>query len=552
MSRARFRAAALLLPLCALPLLLGCAKRERPVDAGLRDQVLLIGNLSEPKDLDPHVVTGVSENNIIAALLEGLVAEDPVDLHPVPGVAERWEVSPDGLEYTFHLRADARWSNGDPVRAGDFVFAFRRILSPGLGSSYAYMLFCLTNAAAFHAGKTTDFNEVGAAAIDERTLRLKLGAPTPYLLSLLTHSSWFPVHPPTILKFGPIDRIGAAWTQPGSFVGNGPFTLETWEPSRKIVVRKSATYWDRDRVRLNAIHFYPLGDHKLEERAFLAGQLHITGTMPIDRIEHYRKERPEWVRINPYLGVYYYLLNVRRPPLDDVRVRRALAMAVDRDQITRYVTRGGEDAAHSFVPHGIGSYAAEASIPSDTNAARRLLAEAGYPEGKGFPPIELLYNTSDAHERIAQAIQQMWKRALNVDLQLVNMEWKVYLANTEEGKYFVARAGWIGDYVDPNSFLNLWVTGGGNNRTGWSDPEYDRLIAEAARTGDNARRYELFRQAERILLEQAPVIPIYFYRSKSLVHPAVRGWNPNILDHHPCKHVYLEASADEKKTVAPQ
>ena len=518
----------------------GCARRETPVEIGNREQILHLGNGSEPKDLDPHIVTGVPEHNIIAALREGLVAEDPVDLHPVPGVAERWTVSADGRRYTFHLRADARWSNGDPVTAADFVFSYRRILSPNLGSAYAYMLFCLENAAAFNAGDLADFAQVGVHARDDRTLELRLAHGTPYFLSLLNHYSWFPVHPPTILARGAIDQLGTKWTRPEHHVGNGPFILDTWAPGKVITVRKSDTYWDRATVRLQGIRFYPIGDHNIEDRAFRAGQLHVTGTVPIDRVRWYREHNPAVLRTDPYLGCYYYLFNTRRPPLDDARVRRALAMAVDRRQIVDHVTQGGEAPAHHFTPPGTAGYTARAHLPDDVDGARALLAAAGYPDGRGLPAIELLYNTSEAHARIAQAIQQMWKTRLGINVSLVNMEWKVYLANTESGTYDIARAGWIGDYVDPNTFLDMWVTGGGNNRAGWSNPQYDALISEATATVDPAARREIFQQAEAILMQEAPILPIYFYQSKSLIHPAVRGWNPTLLDHHPYKHVYLE------------
>jgi len=528
--------------LCAAFLGQGCAARERTVDAATREGVLLLGNLSEPKDLDPHVVTGVTEFNIISALLEGLVAEHPTDLSPVPAAAERWTVSDDGTVYTFFLRNNGRWSNGDPVTADDFVFSFRRILSPGLGSPYAYMLYGLRNAEPFHRGAGTNAAAIGARALNPLTLELTLDAPVPYFLSLLAHHSWFPVHPATVLRFGAADALGTQWTQPGNFVGNGPFVLTEWKPGNYIAVGRSTNYWDAAAVSLSGIRFYPIGDHKIEERSFLAGQLHVTGTVPIDRIDFYRKSRPEILRLDPYLGVYYYILNVTRPPLNDPRVRRALAMAIDRDRIVRFVTRGGEEPALCFTPPGTAGYTCRAPFKADPDGARRLLAEAGFPGGAGFPKVSVLFNTSDAHARIAQAVQQMWKNTLGVEVDLLNMEWKVYLDQTQSLKYDIARAGWIGDYVDPNSFLDLWVTGGGNNRAGWSNAAYDALIRQAAKTRDGAARLELFQQAEAILLDEMPVIPFYFYRSKSLLDRSVRGWNPTILDHHPYKHVSLDAT----------
>ncbi|MDD4871050.1 MAG: peptide ABC transporter substrate-binding protein [Kiritimatiellae bacterium] len=518
---------------------MGCSKRETPVDLGNREQILHRGIGSEPKDLDPHMVTGVTEFNIIIGLLEGLVSQNPKDMSPVPGVAENWEASTNGLTYTFHFRKNAKWSNGDPVTVHDFIFSFKRCLSPKLGAPYAYMLYCLKNAEAYNKGTITDFSRVGAKALDDYTLELDLASPTPYLLGLLAHHSWFPVHPPTLRKFGE-EQPDSKWTKAGNFIGNGPFNLKSWEPDKQIVIEKSQTYWDKNIVRLKEIHFYPIGDHKSEERSFRAGQLHITETMPLDRIGYYRRQNSKSLRLDPYLGTYYYLINVKRPALNNVKVRQALAMAINRKNLTAYVTKGGETPAHFFTPPNTAGYTCSKGFTEDIEKAKQLLTEAGYPDGKGFPNIQLLYNTSDAHVRIAEAIQQMWKMNLNINIELINMEWKVYVAATDEGKYDIARAGWIGDYVDPNSFLDMWIKDRGNNRTGWSNKEYDRLLSEAAQTMDRDRRYGLFQQAEQILISEMPIIPLYFYRSKHLVNPAVQGWDPNILDIHPYKFVYLK------------
>lgn len=517
-----------------------CSRRVTPVEEGNQLQILHLGNLSEPVDLDPQVVTGVSEYNIISALLEGLVSENPRTLNPEPGTARSWQISDDRLSYTFEIYPDARWSNGDPVTAADFVFSYRRMLSPSFGAKYAYMLYPLKNAAAYHRGEITDFEQVGVKALDTHTLLLELQTQTPYLLQLLTHHSWFPVHPPTIRAAGSIEGPGKRWTTPENYVGNGPFILKEWEHGKRIIVSKSPTYRDSETVKLNEIHFHAIGDHSIEERSFRAGQLHVTGTIPLDRIAWYRDNRPEVLRLDPYLGTYYYLLNVRRPPLDDVRVRRALSMAVNRQDLVDYVTKAGEEPAFHFTPLIPGGYHTSARIEADLDQARKLLAEAGYPDGKDFPEIELLINTSDAHSRIAQAVQQMWKENLGINIQVVNMEWKVYMAATQHGEYHLARAGWIGDYLDPNTFLDLWVTSGGNNRTGWSNAAYDAAIHAAAMTDDNKERYSHFDRAEQILLEEMPVIPLYFYRSKSLLQPSVRGWHPTLLDHHPYKYIYLE------------
>ncbi len=522
---------------CALAA--GCGPAETQVERGVREQVLYVGAGAEAASLDPHLVTGVTEHYILLALFEGLVTRDPATLEIRPGVARNWKVSPDGRRHTFYLDPTARWSNGDPVTAGDFLFAFRRILSPELGAPYAYMLYAMRGARAYHRGEVDDFAQVGASAPDESTLVIELESPTPYFLSLLTHYTWWPVHPPTVLAHGDMtDRI-SDWTRPGNLVGNGPFRLDSWRLSDRIVVAKNPLHRTADEVRLNAIHFLSIqGD--AEERAFRAGFLHLTSTVPIHRIDWYRKHRPEAVRFDTYLGTYYYSFNTRVPPLDDVRVRRALAYAVDREELTRHVLRAGQKPAGHFTPPNTAGYNAEARFPYDPGLARDLLAEAGFPGGKGFPRLELLYNTSESHRALALAVQQMWKRELGIEITLHNQEWKAYLATREAGDFEIMRAGWIGDYDDPHTFLSLLTSDSGNNHSGWSDPRYDALIAESQTTADNSARHALFQQAEARLLEEMPVIPLYFYVRSLLIHESVRGWHPNLLDYHPYQGVWLE------------
>jgi oligopeptide transport system substrate-binding protein len=520
--------------------LLGCSRRETRVEIGDREQILLKGNGGEPAELDPHIVTGVTEYHILMALLEGLVSEDPHDLHPVPGVAERWDVSPDGKVYTFHLRTNARWSNGKPVTARDFWESYKRILTPSLASEYSYMHYVVKNARAYNEGRITDFNEVGYKVLDDHTFQVTLENPTPYFLSLLLHHSWFPVHLPTVARYGNPYERGNKWTRAGRFVGNGAFVLTKWRVNDVIVVKKSPTYWDRDRVRLNEIRFYPIENDETEERAFRAGQLHITETLPLTKLDFYRQHYPDLLHIEPYLGTYFYRFNVTRPPFTDKRVRRALALAIDRESLVTNVLRGGQLPAYCLTPPGTAGYTCRTHLRENVAEAKRLMAEAGYPDGKNFPYVELLYNTAEGHRIIAETIQQMWKKNLGIEVRLVNQEWKVYLDSERTLNYQVDRASWIGDYVDPNTFLDMFVTGGGNNRTGWSNHEYDRLIAEAARTPDEARRFEVFQRAEAILLDELPIMPIYFYTHVYARRPEVKGWYPTILDNHPYKYVYLE------------
>jgi oligopeptide transport system substrate-binding protein len=526
----------------------GCGKEKQTnVSEGTKNQILHLGNGTEPQGLDPHIVTGVPEHYIITALLEGLVSENPKDLTPEPAMAESWTISEDQKNYVFNIRKNARWSNGEPFSAHDVVYSWRRLLSPGLGAEYAYQLFYLKNAARYTKGDLKDFDEVGVKAIDDHTLEVELSAPTPFFLSLLTHYSTFPVHRGTIERFGAIDTRSSKWTRPGNYVGNGPFTLKKWELNKVIVVEKNTAYWNADKVRLKEIHFHPIDNQLTEERMFRSGQLHKTQSVPSEKIEGYQRKSPELIRITPYLGTYYYLINTTRKPFDDYRVRRALAMSIDRRQIVEKVTKGGQIPAHAFTPPGIRGYTPEASISYDVESARRLLADAGYPDGKGFPKYELLYNTSEGHRKIAVAVQQMWKAALSINVSLVNQDWKVYLNSRKNKDYDLARAGWIGDYADPNTFLDLFVTGGGNNHTGWSNPTYDRLIARAAETIGLKERIAIFQEAERILLYEAPIIPIYTYTNTTLIHPDLKGWFPNILDHHPYPYVYLSAEKADKK-----
>ncbi|NJM55954.1 MAG: peptide ABC transporter substrate-binding protein [Verrucomicrobiae bacterium] len=369
----------LLLPaLLALLAFTGCGRPVSRVAHGIAHQELHAGNGTEPQDLDPHTVQGVSEHNIISALLEGLVGEDPVTLEPVPGTAERWDVSGDGRVYTFHLRRNARWSNGDPVTAHDFVRSYRRILNPKLASEYAYLLFVLRGAEDFFNGRLADFAQVGVAAPDDFTLRLELNHAVPYFLQLLNHYTWWPVHLPTVEKHGPPDVRGNRWTRAGNFVGNGPFVLERWRTSHSITVRKSETYWDAASVKLQRIHFYGIESADTEERAFRAGQLHVCyDPLPAAKIAAYQRDRPHLLRIDPYLGNYFYRVNVTKPPLNDVRVRRALALAINREDIVTVVTGAGQLPAYNLTPPGTAGYTSRAKISGTLDDARRLLAEAG-------------------------------------------------------------------------------------------------------------------------------------------------------------------------------
>lgn len=525
--------------LLACASLAGCGQNQSNVEKGNAEQELYIGIGTEPEGLDPHIVTGVTEHYVLLSLFEGLTTVHPETLAIEPGVALNWDVSKDGLRYTFYLDPEARWSNGDPLTAEAFLFAYERILSPAMGAPYAYMLYCIRGAEAFNKGELTDFAKVGLSSPEPHTLIIDLEAPTPYLLSLPTHYTWFPLHKPTVLANGDMTSRISKWTKPGKMVSNGPFTLADWRLNHSIYVTKNPYYNVTESVQLNGIHFLPIATDA-EERAFRADQLHISSTVPIPRIEWYLENQPERIRFDTYLGVYYYLINTERGPLLDSRVRKALAYSIDRESLTEHVLKAGQKPAYHFTPPNTGGYTAEVKLPYDPDLARQLLAEAGFPGGKGFPKFELLFNTSESHAIVAVAIQQMWKEELGIDIGLYNQEWKVYLATRKARNFDIVRAAWIGDYLDPNTFLSLVTSENGNNHSNWGDSKFDDLIRQAASEQDQAARFALFQKAEKILIDEMPVIPIYFYVRSTLIDEAVKGWYPNILDYHPYQDVYLD------------
>ena len=535
------------MPTRPLALLLAATLVATPVVAAAdtakpaQSQTWRVGNGAEPQDLDPQAIQGVPEENIVMALFEGLASEDPHDLHPVPGVATSWDISPDGLVYTFHLRENARWSNGDPLTSDDFLQSYQRILTARFASEYAYLVYdYVAGAKDFYDGKLKDFSQVGFKAPNAHTLQVTLKSPTPYLLRIIaSHCSWDPLPVKVIARHGAIDQRRTPWTRAGNLVGNGPFLLKEWRPNQKVTVVRNPHYWDAASVKLDAIEFYPTDDIPNEERMFRTGQLDMTNDLPVAKIDTYRRDHPESLRIDPWLGLYYYDCNVLRPPLNDKRVRKALALAIDRESLVKNVVRGGERPAYAVSYPGTAGYVPRARLEGSLDEARRLLAEAGYPGGKGCPTIELLYNTSENHRAIAEVAQAMWRKNLGVEVRLVNQEWKVYLDMRHGKDFTIARAGWIADYPDPNVFLEIFVTGNGNNDTNWSNAEYDRLYASALAAGDDAKRYEIYQKMDAILVDEVPVIPIYDYTRVHAVSPRVKGYYPTLLDHHPYKYIWL-------------
>jgi oligopeptide transport system substrate-binding protein len=523
--------------------LIGCSENISPVDSGLEKQIYHHGNGSEPQGIDPHIVTGVPEHHILISLCEGLTIPNPnpkVSDGYIPGTAESWSISDDGKEYIFNLNKNAKWSNGDPVTAYDFVWSWKRILTASLGSQYPDMLYYLVGAFEYHNGQIDNFDEVGVKALDNHTLKVNLKNPTPFFIGLLSHYSTWPVHKETVLKFGDIDDRNGEWTRPGNFVCNGPFQLKTWELNNKIVVEKNPHYYDASMVRLNEIHYYPVSNVMTEDRMFRAGQLHLTSSMPTQKCPIYIEEKNPNLKIDPYMGTYFYRINTENETLSDVRVRKALAYSIDRQLLVDKVTQCGQIPAYSFTPPGSNGYQPSTEIPYDPVLAKQLLAEAGYSSDNPFPKLEILFNTNEGHRKVALAIQQMWQNELGIEVELVNQDWKVYLSREMVGDFQISRAGWIGDYEDPNTFLDLMRPNRGNNKTGWENMDFDALVEEANTINDQEKRYELLNEAEKILIDNMPIIPLYTYVRVYQLSPDVKGFNPHILDHHHPKFIYLE------------
>lgn len=530
-----------LILLCGVVALPGCWQRETNIQRGNREQILHRGVGPDLADLDPQRAAGLTDYNVLSALFEGLVSEDPTDLHPVPGVAQSWEVSPDGLTYTFVLRESAKWSDGGPVVAQDFVDSYRRMLAPSFGADNAAMLFIFQNAEAFHSGALKDFQQVGVHALDTRRLQLKLEHPAPAFLSMLTQMAFMPVPLRTIEKFGASDRSGNTWARPHQLVGNGPFVLDEWKIGQKLTALKSPTYWDATTVKLKEVEFYFIESQEAEERAFRAGQIHLTEALPISKVDSYRQNDPQHLRIDPFLATEFFRINVSRPFLDDLRVREALNLAVDRKAIAQNLLRGGQEPAFGFLPPQLREGAAAPVLARfDPNEARALLADAGYPKGQGAPAIELLFNSSETHRAVGEAVQEMWRRELGLNVQLLTQENKMILSARQRGAFQMLRSVWAADYVDPLNFLSIFTSNSGNNFTHWQNGQYDAYIFEAARTANPTARQKLIEQAETLLIRDAPIIPLYYYTHVFAIQPSVKNWHPTVLDHHPYKYVYLE------------
>ena len=496
------------------------------------------GNDTDPTTLDHHKTTTVAEGHIMRDLYESLVVQN-AKAEIVPGVAESWEISDDGLTYTFKLREDAKWSNGDPVKASDFVFAFRRIQNPETAAPYANMHYPIVNAEAINKGEK-EVSELGATAIDDRTLEIKLNAPTPYFLELLTHQTGLPLHQASVEEFG------TDYTQPGNMVTNGAYMLESFTPNDKIVMRKNPEFHDAENVQIDVVNFIPFEDRANCMRRFEAEEVHSCSDLDYQQMDYLKANLGDNVHIAPYLGVYYLPVKTKKEKLSDPRVRQAISMVIDRQFLADEIWRGSMMPAFSLVPPGIANYPnpvyldyQDTDILDREDAAKKLLEEAGVEEGE--LSIELRHNTSANHKATMTAISDMLGN-VGITSTIVEMEGTGYFDYMkQDGDFDITRAGWIGDYNDPQNFLFLFESENlGFNYPRWENAEYDRLMDEAAQTADLDDRAELLRQAEEIFLKEVPAIPVLYYQSGALVSEKLKGWEDNIMNVHGTRWMSIE------------
>lgn len=532
-----------LVALLVVGMVAGCNRPKARTDVTKGDlaatQELKYNLGTEPETLDPAKSTGVPEMNVHLPMLEGLTRIG-IDGKPGPGVASTWDVSADGKTYTFHLRK-AKWSNGDPITAEDFKYSLLRACSPADAADYAYQLWYIKNAQKYTEG-TVQADEVGIKVKDNYTLEITLENSAPYFLEIAAFDTLLPVHKKTVeaqgAKFG---------TEAAGYVSNGPFMIKEWVHNDHITYVKNPEYWDKNNVFLDTLTYYMVEEASTELTMFETNQIDFGDNPPLP--DHDRLVAEKLLKEAPLIGTYYYKFNIEKKPFDDVRVRQALTLALDRASLIKNVLKGAQKPATSFVCYGIkdpdgkefrdvgGDFFKDADIAQ----AQKLLADAGFPGGKGFPAFTILYNTSESHKQIAEAICEMWKTNLGIkNITLVNQEWQVYLDSQDTGDFTVARAGWIGDYSDAMTFLDMWTTGNGNNNTRWGKPEFDKLVTDAKAEGDPVKRAQMLHDMEKMLMTDLPILPIYFYSDEYLIKDYVGGVVRSPLGPVEFKYAYIK------------
>ena len=499
-----------------------CTPREQRAD-------LVIVNAVEPESIDPAIMTGLADSRVVLGLFEGLMRLDPVTAKGVPGIADRWEILDEGRVYIFHLRSNAVWSTGEPITAHDVVYSWLRVLDPMTAADYAGLLFFLKHGEDYATGKIKDPSLVGVRALDDKTVRVELNGPTPFFLDVCALPSL------TVVQRKAIEAHGDRWIMSRPVPTSGAYLLESWRIHDKIRVRKNPRYWDAANTRCEIVDYLPIDSATVAMNVYETGQADIIwdrNVIPTDLVDLLMK-RPDCHTFN-YLGTYFLRINVTRKPLDDVRIRKAFSLSIDRKYLTEKLNKAGEKPATHVVPKGIPNYDPPEGLGYDPDQARRLLAEAGYPGGKGFPRMHYLFNSAKQHQEVAVELQAMWRKELGIQIELRQVEWKVYLAALSSLDYDLGRSAWLGDYVDPNTFLDLWMSNNGNNRTGWKNPRYDQLVRDGNMQTDPQKRAAMLREAETIVVrEDVPIVPLFFYAGINLYDPTkIDGIWLNMLDEH--------------------
>ncbi|WP_187142752.1 peptide ABC transporter substrate-binding protein [Thermanaerosceptrum fracticalcis] len=488
----------------------------------------------EPETIDPALNTTVNGGTIILSAFEGLTTLDEND-NPAPGVAEKWDISPDKTKYTFYLRKNAKWSDGKPVTANDFYYAWKRALNPKTAAEYAYQLFYIKNAEEFNSDKTgkVNFEDVGIKVKDDYTLEVQLKSPTPFWLKLTAFPTLAPVREDIITKYG--DKWALS---PESYIGNGPFKMVEWKSKDMMKFVKNEHYWNKDAIKIDGYIETFIAEASTMLSAFEAGEVDVIDEVPLEEIPRLKKESKEF-KILPQLGTYYYCFNVKKAPFNNLKVRKAFALAIDREDIVDKVRKSGIPAT-AFVPPGVPDAepgkdfrtvgGAFFPIKAQPEEAKKLLAEAGYPEGKGLPPITLIYNTNEGHKKIAEAALEMFKKNLGIsNITLTNQEWAVFVNTRQKGDFQIARHGWLGDYNDPMTFIDLFTTGNGNNDAQWSNKEFDKLIQKARLAANEKERMEILHKAEKLFLDDVIMIPIFHYTENTMIKSYIKNLHKSPL-----------------------
>jgi oligopeptide transport system substrate-binding protein len=526
----------------ALALVLaGCTRYERAD--------LVIVNGPEPESLDPAIITGQADGRIALTIFEGLTRYNETNATPLPGLAERWDISPDGRLYTFHIRANAVWSTGEPITSHDFVYSWLRVLDPLTGADYAGQLYYVKGAEAYNTGKNNDRSSVAIKALDDRTLRVELIEPTPFFLDLCAFQTLAPV-PRWI-----IEKHGDRWLMAKPLPVSGAYNLVSWRLNDRVRLRKNPLYWDAANTHCEIVDMIPCTVAATALNLYETGEADIVWDKELTPPEllDLLRARPDFHTYD-YLGSYFFRFNVTRKPFDDVRVRRAMALAIDKRRIVEKITRAGEKTASHLVPPGVANYTSPEGLGYDPELARKLLAEAGYPGGQGFPRVDYMFNTVKTHEKIAVELQEMWARELGIHIELRNLEWKVYLQAQSRVEFGLSRSSWIGDYNDPNTFLDMFMSNNGNNRTGWKSERYDALIREANSKLDPKEREKILQQAELLLIrDELPIVPLFFYVGLEYYDKTkVSGIFSNIRAEHPVRTIRVHKKPLERAEANAQ